>query len=80
LILGTGAAEVVGKGKGLNYNLNVPLQQGLSGTVFVKCFQTIVGNVIKYYTPDAIVMQCGADGLGTLLVLSKLSIDLENGI
>ncbi|KAI8820820.1 uncharacterized protein EV422DRAFT_496516 [Fimicolochytrium jonesii] len=59
---GTGSPMVRGSGKGLHHTLNVPLKSGLRGPLFLQVFQRIVDGIMDAYTPDCIVLQCGADG------------------
>ncbi len=60
---GTGSADETGAGKGKGYSINVPLNPGCSDKTFGTVFSTVLGEMMKYYAPDCIVIQCGADGL-----------------
>ncbi|ORX92953.1 hypothetical protein K493DRAFT_285250 [Basidiobolus meristosporus CBS 931.73] len=60
---GTGAIDNVGNGKGLHHTLNVPLKEGLSGKTLIQVFDVVIEKVLSTYQPDAIVVQCGSDGL-----------------
>nr|CAH0108988.1 unnamed protein product [Daphnia galeata] len=60
---GTGAVNDTGFGKGRNYSCNVPLKDGACDETFIHVFQTIFQEVMKRFRPEAIVCQCGADGL-----------------
>lgn len=60
---GTGAASDVGFGLGRGYSINLPLRSGASDSTFVRVVTTVVDEVRKRYKPDAVVCQCGADGL-----------------
>ncbi|KAH6580735.1 hypothetical protein BASA50_003450 [Batrachochytrium salamandrivorans] len=60
---GTGGQFDAGIGKGRHHALNIPLRSGMRGPSFARLFQQITASAIDAYTPDAIVMQCGVDGL-----------------
>ncbi|KAJ9086498.1 Histone deacetylase 8 [Entomophthora muscae] len=60
---GTGARVNQGKGRGLYHALNVPLKPGLSDQVLKKLFDKIIYPAYGAYKPEALVLQCGADGL-----------------
>lgn len=62
-----GSGDHVCKGsgkKGKYYSINVPLKRGLSTNVFTESvFKPIINSVMEKYAPQAIVLQCGVDGL-----------------
>ncbi|KZS14791.1 Histone deacetylase 8 [Daphnia magna] len=60
---GTGAVQDVGLGQGRNYSCNVPLRDGACDETFIHVFQTVLQEVMVRFRPEAIVCQCGADGL-----------------
>ncbi|KAJ1910332.1 Histone deacetylase 8, partial [Tieghemiomyces parasiticus] len=60
---GTGSCEAVGRGKGKFYCLNVPLQTGLNDAHFHSVFRFTVDRVWDRFRPQAVVMQCGCDGM-----------------
>ncbi|KAI9209643.1 uncharacterized protein BJ171DRAFT_395255, partial [Polychytrium aggregatum] len=60
---GTGSIDDVGYGKGLNHSLNIPLRPGFSGVGLRYLFSRVIDSAMENYNPDAIVIQCGADGL-----------------
>jgi histone deacetylase 1/2 len=60
---GTGGVKDVGYGKGKNYSLNFPLQDGVDDVSFQRIFQSVLERVMDSYQPGAIVLQCGADSL-----------------
>lgn len=60
---GTGSIADVGEDEGKNYAVNVPLKKGIDDENYTRVFKEIARNVIEYYRPSAIVMQCGADSL-----------------
>ena len=59
----TGTIEETGSGKGRNHNLNIPLKPGLSNEIMLKLYTSIIPHPVSTYQPNAIVLQCGADGL-----------------
>ncbi|KPI38801.1 putative histone deacetylase HOS2 [Cyphellophora attinorum] len=65
---GTGPLESTGpihpNNPGKNYTINVPLNDGIDDSSYQHLFETIIGDTIDVYRPDAIVLQCGADSLG----------------
>ncbi|KAJ3269597.1 Histone deacetylase 8 [Terramyces sp. JEL0728] len=42
---------------------NIPLKQGITEDKFIALFEQVVYKLYSHCTPDAIVLQCGADGL-----------------
>ncbi|PNT72273.1 hypothetical protein BRADI_2g42075v3 [Brachypodium distachyon] len=60
---GTGAAGDVGKGEGEYRTPNVPLKYGMDDAGYREMFRPIVGEVMRVFQPEALVMQCGADSL-----------------
>ncbi|KAI9141119.1 hypothetical protein BKA69DRAFT_1167001 [Paraphysoderma sedebokerense] len=60
---GTGSETSTGSGKGKNYSINIPLQPGLSGGTLKQIFHDIVTPARMNFKPQAVVVQCGADGL-----------------
>ncbi|KAH7980406.1 hypothetical protein HPB49_015749 [Dermacentor silvarum] len=60
---GTGAVNDIGFGLGRGYSINLPLRSGASDSTFVRVVTTVIGEVRERYKPDAVVCQCGADGL-----------------
>jgi histone deacetylase 1/2 len=60
---GTGDVRDVGAGKGKNYSLNFPLNDGIDDESFGEIFECILGKVMESYRPEAVVLQCGADSL-----------------
>lgn len=49
--------------KGLGHTINVPLARGLSPSNFTSVFERVVADTMARIKPQAIVMQCGCDGL-----------------
>ncbi|XP_075550374.1 histone deacetylase 8-like [Dermacentor variabilis] len=60
---GTGAVNDIGFGLGRGYSINLPLRRGASDSTFVRVVTTVIDEVRERYKPDAVVCQCGADGL-----------------
>ncbi|GFS01591.1 histone deacetylase [Elysia marginata] len=62
---GTGDMYEVGAESGRYYSVNVPLLTGIDDNSYMHIFKPIVSNVMEYYKPTAVVLQCGADSLGS---------------
>ncbi|GFO31841.1 histone deacetylase, partial [Plakobranchus ocellatus] len=60
---GSGAVEHVGLSRGKFYSVNVPLQDGIKDAEFSSIFFRVMKMVKEKFSPEAIVLQCGADGL-----------------
>jgi histone deacetylase 1/2 len=60
---GTGELRDVGIGNGKNYAVNFPLRDGIDDTTYKSIFEPVIQNVMDYYKPEAIVLQCGGDSL-----------------
>ncbi|XP_021344195.1 histone deacetylase 8-like, partial [Mizuhopecten yessoensis] len=63
VISGSGQLEDIGIGKGKKYSINIPLQDGARDQEFVALFCRVIQKVRTVFRPEAIVCQCGADGL-----------------
>ncbi|GMM45436.1 histone deacetylase [Pichia kluyveri] len=61
---GTGNYDETGVGKGKHFALNVPLQDGIDDSSYVKLFKSVIEPVITKFRPTVIIQQCGADSLG----------------
>uniref|UniRef100_A0A8V5GBC9 Histone deacetylase 3 n=1 Tax=Melopsittacus undulatus TaxID=13146 RepID=A0A8V5GBC9_MELUD len=61
---GTGDMYEVGAESGRYYCLNVPLRDGIDDQSYKHLFQPVINQVVDYYQPTCIVLQCGADSLG----------------
>nr|QVX32610.1 HDAC8 [Platynereis dumerilii] len=73
---GTGSSDDCGMGKGQYYTVNVPLQDGMNDENFVSLVKRVLGTVYKSFKPQAVVCQCGADGLdGDPMASFNLSTD-----
>jgi histone deacetylase 1/2 len=60
---GTGDIRDVGAGKGKYYSVNFPLKDGVDDETFLNAFKPVIGKVMEWYRPEAVVLQCGADSL-----------------
>nr|QSX72315.1 histone deacetylase 8 [Halisarca dujardinii] len=60
---GTGEVESIGKGKGHFYTVNVPLKDGITDQQFSSVFTRVMDLVRPAFSPEVVVLQCGADGL-----------------
>ena len=60
---GTGDIRDVGYGRGKYYSVNVPLRDGIDDESYSSIFEPVIGHVMEWYRPGAIVLQCGADSL-----------------
>jgi acetoin utilization deacetylase AcuC-like enzyme len=58
---GTGAATDVGRGKGLGFTLNVPLEAGATDADFLAVFRTLIVPVLDQFRPDLILVSAGFD-------------------
>jgi acetoin utilization protein AcuC len=59
---GTGAAAETGRGAALGMKLNVPLPPGADDETFAAVWPRVVAHLTKY-SPEFIILQCGADSL-----------------
>ncbi|CAH0595467.1 unnamed protein product [Chrysodeixis includens] len=60
---GTGDMYEIGAESGRYYSVNVPLKEGIDDQSYVQVFKPVISNVMEFYRPTAIVLQCGADSL-----------------
>ncbi len=61
---GTGNVKDIGAAPdGEGYAVNVPLKPGLSDEGFKETFEPIIGRIMEWYKPGAVVLQLGADSL-----------------
>ncbi|KAH7326439.1 hypothetical protein B0I35DRAFT_346815, partial [Stachybotrys elegans] len=73
---GTGELRDIGIGQGKNYSVNFPLRDGITDESYKSIFEPVIENVMKYYQPEAVVLQCGTDSLsGDRLGCFNLSMD-----
>ncbi|KIK69964.1 hypothetical protein GYMLUDRAFT_67216 [Collybiopsis luxurians FD-317 M1] len=62
---GTGKLDDNGYGAGKNFALNVPLLDGIDDDMYLTIFKTVIEDTVTAFRPSAIVLQCGADSLGS---------------
>lgn len=60
---GTGDMYETGAETGRYYSVNVPLKEGIDDQSYYQVFKPVISNVMEFYRPTAIVLQCGADSL-----------------
>ncbi|KAI1431758.1 hypothetical protein GGR50DRAFT_677697 [Xylaria sp. CBS 124048] len=73
---GTGELRDVGIGAGKYYAVNFPLRDGIDDSSYKSVFEPVISNVMEYYNPDAVVLQCGGDSLsGDRLGCFNLSME-----
>lgn len=62
-VTGTGDMYEIGAESGRYYSVNVPLKEGIDDNSYWQVFKPVISNVMDFYQPTAIVLQCGADSL-----------------
>ncbi|KAH3847431.1 hypothetical protein DPMN_089752, partial [Dreissena polymorpha] len=62
---GTGDMFEIGAECGRYYSLNVPLREGMDDATYMSVFKPVIQQVIEFYRPTVVVLQCGADSLGS---------------
>ena len=77
---GTGLKSSIGRGKGKFHAVNVPLLDGVNNEMFTYVFMTIFTEILCSFSPEAIVLQCGADclsgdPLGSFNLTSEALVD-----
>ncbi|KAI9816719.1 MAG: histone deacetylase [Thelocarpon impressellum] len=60
---GTGELRDIGVGQGKYYAVNFPLRDGIDDKSYKGIFEPVIKNVMEWYRPEAIVLQCGGDSL-----------------
>ena len=70
---GTGGMREMGRGKGLGYTVNVPLDPGADDAFYVRVFRDILSPIALAYRPEIILVSAGfdpyfADPLGEMKV------------
>jgi len=60
---GTGDMYEIGAGPGKYYSINVPLKEGMDDLGYSMIFCPVIQDVIQFYQPTCVVLQCGADSL-----------------
>ena len=56
-----GYAAETGKGAGLGFNLNIPLERGIDGQSYLRTIDDHVLPAVRHYAPDALVIAAGFD-------------------
>ncbi len=59
---GTGFIDEIGEGKGLGYNVNIPLPFRTSDQIYLKAVKEIVTPIVCQYKPQFILVSAGLDG------------------
>ena len=60
---GTGDVNEIGESKGAYFSINIPLKDGLDDDTMLAILEYLLPKIYNFYQPNAIVVQCGADGL-----------------
>ncbi|KAN0069656.1 hypothetical protein V8E54_011962 [Elaphomyces granulatus] len=60
---GTGELRDIGVGQGKYYAVNFPLRDGIDDISYRSIFEPVIKNVMEWYRPEAVVLQCGGDSL-----------------
>ena len=58
---GTGAVTDVGRGRGLGFTLNVPLEAGAGDADYDRAMRELVGPVVTAFAPELILLSAGYD-------------------
>jgi acetoin utilization deacetylase AcuC-like enzyme len=58
---GTGFIDEIGEGKGLGFNVNVPLPFRTSDRIYLKAMREIVAPIIREYKPQFMLVSAGLD-------------------
>ncbi|OLN81864.1 Histone deacetylase RPD3 [Colletotrichum chlorophyti] len=73
---GTGELRDIGIGQGKHYAVNFPLRDGIDDASYKSIFEPVIEHVMKFYQPEAVVLQCGGDSLsGDRLGCFNLSME-----
>jgi acetoin utilization protein AcuC len=62
LFPGTGGVGERGADGGVGYSVNVPLEPYTDDSSWISCFEAVVPEVLRAYSPDVILSQNGCDG------------------
>lgn len=60
---GTGELRDIGVGSGKHHAVNFPLRDGIDDRSYKGVFEPVIGWVMEFYKPSAVVLQCGGDSL-----------------
>ena len=74
--LDTGGAEARGGGKGLGFNVNIPLPPGTGHASYLEAWDRIVRPLLDRFAPEAVIVACGYDAaavdpLGRMLATAE---------
>jgi acetoin utilization protein AcuC len=61
LFPGTGHTYELGRGAGLGYSLNVPLEPYTQDAGFLEALERVLEPALRWFKPDVLVLQAGAD-------------------
>ncbi|XP_030750764.1 histone deacetylase 8-like isoform X2 [Sitophilus oryzae] len=59
----TGNIDDIGQSQGKYYTMNIPLKDGVCDKTYVDIFNEVFSMVIENFKAEALVVQCGGDGL-----------------
>ena len=60
---GSGAVDDIGIGRGKYFTCNIPLDSGMDDESYERIFKPVIHDLITWYKPGAILLQCGSDSL-----------------
>ena len=60
---GTGGVKEIGEGSGEFFSINIPLLDGMDDETMISVSNFVLPNLVEKYRPNAVVVQCGVDGL-----------------
>jgi acetoin utilization protein AcuC len=60
-----GFEKETGKGDGMGYNINLPLEAAADDEIFLRLFEKVVMDALSLFEPDVVVVQVGTDMLAT---------------
>lgn len=58
---GSGAADERGRGAGIGYTLNAPMDEGADDAAYLECFDTLFGPALVAFGPELILISAGFD-------------------
>lgn len=76
LFPGTGHTYETGKEEGRGYSVNVPLEPFSEDESYLESFEAVVPRALRYFKPDLIVLQAGAD-MHRFDPLADLSLSIQ---
>lgn len=59
---GTGYVHEIGEGKGLGYNVNIPLPFWTDDEIYLEAMNEVAGPIIQQYRPQFVLVSAGLDG------------------